>query len=95
MSYGDTYYCCLKEDYDQGLDEEWWETNHVFDHENAAEMYAEEIFHDRDMYELEDDWGTEEYSVVVRKFGEDEVKFIQIFIEMVPSFSGVEIKKED
>ena len=91
----------MRYDYDNELDGRedatWEEYNPMFqsvDHEDIAKQFAEKMYHDCGLYELGEDWGNEDYAIVVK----DEngvVKIFQIIIEYDPRFYAVEIERDD
>ncbi len=86
------YRCCLKCDYDDGYDAESIEVK-GFEPSDAAERYADEIFHSRDMWEIRGDWEGD-YSVIVEDIMGNISNF-NITVEQVPSFHATLVKGVD
>lgn len=65
---------------------------HAFDHEGAAEQYAEHCQSDRDCWELSNEWG-EEYEIVVMDEEDGSVERFTILREYEPVFSATKQKE--
>lgn len=78
--------------YNCASDEEW-HTITATRIEYAAEMFAESRYSGDEMYECGEDWGDEDYAVVVEDM-EGNRRLFQIFVSMQPHFSSVEVEDE-
>ena len=95
------YWVTMRYDYNNELegkeDATWEEYEQKYsyeDHEDIAQRFAKKMYHECDLYELGNDWGDEDYAIVVK----DEngvVKIFQLFVEYEPRFSASEITGDD
>jgi len=70
-------------------DDEWHDVT-AMDMEYAVEKFAESRFSRDEMCECGNDWGDEDYAIVVEDM-EGNKKLFQIFVETRPHFSSVEV----
>ena len=78
--------------YNCASDEEWHDVT-AMDMEHAVEMFAESRYSRDEMYECGEDWGDEDYAIVVEDT-EGNKKLFQIFVHIQPHFSSGEIEDE-
>jgi len=83
----------LGEDEDEDEDI-WTEYETIFndDMDGIAEKHAEYLYYNYDYYELRNDWGTDDYVIVVKDSNGNKKEF-SICVEPVPHFRATELER--
>jgi len=79
--------------YNCASDDEWYDVT-ASRMEYAVEIFAESRYGRDEMCECGEDWGDEDYAIVVEDMKGNR-RLFQIFVSMQPHFSSVDISDEE